>query len=33
VLNTDKPVEEDPSYLDGEAAPPSGFFAVRKSEF
>jgi hypothetical protein len=33
VLNADKPVEGDPSYSDGEAAPPSGFFFVRQSEF
>jgi hypothetical protein len=33
VLDTDKPVEGDPSYPDGEAAPPSGFFFVRQSEF
>jgi hypothetical protein len=34
VLNTDKPVVEgDPSYVDGEAAPSSGFFFVRQSEF
>jgi hypothetical protein len=34
VLNTDDPVEDDPSYSDGEAVPPpSGFFVVRKSEF
>jgi hypothetical protein len=29
TLNTDKPVEGDPSYSDGEAAPPSGDFVVR----
>jgi hypothetical protein len=34
-LNTDKAVEgdRDPSYSDAEAAPPSGFFVVRPSEF
>jgi hypothetical protein len=33
LLNTDKPVEADPSLSDGEAAPPSGFPVVRQSEF
>lgn len=33
VLNADKPVEGDPSYSDGGAAPSSGFFFVRQSEF
>ena len=33
VPDTDEPVEGDPSYSDGQAAPPSGFFVVRQSEF
>ena len=33
VPDTDEPVEGDPSYSDGQAAPPIGFFGVRQSEF
>lgn len=35
ILNTDKPAEGDPEllYSDAEAAPPSGFFVIRPSEF